>query len=387
MMAKGYPEDFAKRVFRQLEGFGSYGFPESHAASFALLVYISCWLKHYYPDVFAAAILNSQPMGFYAPAQLVSDARKHGVAVRPVDINLSAWDNTLEELSGKYCALRLGFRQVKGLREEDMQVLLSARRDGFASLHHLHDAGVSESALEKLADADAFRSIGLDRRQALWEVSALSDKPHGVFKGQPSESTTEPLICLPQMTAAEHVLQDYSSTTLSLKAHPVSFARAHLKANQIHATSDLAGRNDGEFLCVAGIVLVRQRPGTASGICFITIEDETGTANLVVFQKVFEQYRKEILQSRLLMVSGRLQKEGEVIHVVVTTCYNMSWLLREMTAPGTEPQVLPQSRADEKDGELFPADGNRKLKKQCKVNYSPREILNDNQCNKNYLTI
>ncbi|MGE9310473.1 error-prone DNA polymerase [Niabella sp. CJ426] len=363
MMAKGYPEDFAKRVFRQLEGFGSYGFPESHAASFALLVYISCWLKHYYPDVFAAAILNSQPMGFYAPAQLVSDARKHGVEVRPVDINLSAWDNTLEELSGKYCALRLGFRQVKSLREEDMQILLSARKEGFASLHHLHDAGVSESALERLADADAFRSIGLDRRQALWEVSALADKPHGVFKGQPSESNTEPLIHLPQMTAAEHVLQDYSSTTLSLKAHPVSFARPHLKANQIYATSDLAGRGDGEFLCVAGIVLVRQRPGTASGICFITIEDETGTANLVVFQKVFEQYRKEILQSRLLMVSGRLQKEGEVIHVVVTTCYNMSWLLQQMTAPGTEPQVLPQSRADEKDGELFPADGNRKLKR------------------------
>ncbi len=360
MMARGYKQEFAERVFKQLEGFGSYGFPESHAASFALLVYVSCWLKHYYPDVFATAILNSQPMGFYAPAQLVADARKHGVQVRPVDINLSEWDNTMEELSGKYCAIRLGFRQVKGLRAEDMEVLVSGRKGSYKSLHHLHDAGVSQAALERLADADAFRSLGLDRRQALWEVAALADKPHGVFKGQPSESNSEAPVQLPVMSQAEHVLQDYSSTTLSLKAHPVSFVRHHLFQNQILSTADLANQENGVFLCVAGIVLVRQRPGTASGICFITIEDEKGTANLVVFAKVFEEYRKEILQSRLLMVSGHLQKEGEVIHVVVKTCYNMSWLLQEMTTPGKEPEVLPQSRADEKHGDIFPAEGNRK---------------------------
>jgi len=362
MMARGYKQEFAERVFKQLEGFGSYGFPESHAASFALLVYVSCWLKHYYPDVFTTAILNSQPMGFYAPAQLVSDARKHGVEVRPVDINQSLWDNTMEELSGKYCAIRLGFRQIKGLREDDMQVLLKERKDGYTNLHYLHDAGVSQAALERLADADAFRSIGLDRRQALWEVSALADKPHGVFKGQPSESASEIPVQLPQMSQAEHVLQDYSSTTLSLKAHPVSFVREHLLRNQIFSTADLVAQQDGAFLCVAGIVLVRQRPGTASGICFITIEDETGTANLVVFAKVFEQFRKEILQSKLLMVSGHLQKEGEVIHVVVKTCYNMSWLLNEMTNSKQEAAVDPKSRADEKDGALRSMDGRTPVK-------------------------
>lgn len=359
MMARGYEEEFAKRVFRQLEGFGSYGFPESHAASFALLVYISCWLKHYYPDVFATAILNSQPMGFYAPAQLVADARKHGVEIRPADINLSQWDNKMEEKAGKYCAIRLGFRQVKGLREEDMQLLVAGRQQPYGSVSEVQDAGVPLASLERLADADAFRSIGLDRRQALWEVSALSDKLNGIFQGQSAESSAEQAIKLPIMTDAEHVLQDYSSTSLSLKAHPVSFARSHLSGNRILSAAELSGCPDGTFLCVAGIVLVRQRPGTASGICFITIEDETGTANLVVFRKVFDQYRKEIVQSRLLMVSGRLQKEGEVIHVVVKACYNMSWLLQEMAAPGEEPQVQPLSRADEKDGALHASDGNR----------------------------
>ncbi len=357
MMARGYKQEFAERVFKQLEGFGSYGFPESHAASFALLVYVSCWLKHYYPDVFTTAILNSQPMGFYAPAQLVADARKHGVKVRPADVNYSSWDNTMEEKAGKYCAIRLGFRQIKGLREDDMQILLAARNEGYTSLHYIHDAGVSQAALERLADADAFRSVGLDRRQALWEVSALADKPHGVFKGQPSESASEIPVQLPQMSKAEHVLQDYSSTSLSLKAHPVSFVRSHLIQNQILSTADLSKQEDGVFLCVAGIVLVRQRPGTASGICFITIEDETGTANLVVFAKVFEQFRKEILQAKLLMVSGHLQKEGEVIHVVVKTCYNMSWLLNEMTNSKQEAAVEPKSRADEKDGALHSIDG------------------------------
>jgi len=350
MMAKGYKEDFANRVFKQLEGFGSYGFPESHAASFALLVYVSSWIKCYYPDVFAASLLNSMPMGFYQPAQIVIDARKHDVEIRPVDINHSYWDNVLEERSGRYCPIRLGFRQVKGLREDDMQVLLSARNRPFTSIHSLRDAGVTVAVLERLADADAFRSVGLDRRQALWEVSALGDRPVGMFTGQSPEATAEQDVQLPAMSLSEHVIQDYRSTSLSLKAHPVSFVRKKLSQLQILPTRELNLWPDGTLVKVAGLVLVRQRPGTASGICFITIEDETGAANLVVFQKLFEKYRKEVLQSRLLMVEGKLQREGEVTHVVVTRCFNMSGLLHSLTeTKDGSATVVTLSRADERD--------------------------------------
>ena len=352
MTKKGYTEEFARRVFKQLEGFGSYGFPESHAASFALLVYVSCWLKCYYPDVFATALLNSMPMGFYQPAQIVIDARKNGVEVWPVDINFSNWDNLLEESEKirEYYPIRLGFRQVKGLREDDVEAILTARKVPYTSIHALRDAGVSQAALEKLADADAFRSIGLDRRQALWEVAALSDRPLGLFTGQPSESTYEPKIELPQMTASEHVVQDYASTSLSLKAHPVGFVREKLKQLHVVSTKDLNNIPDGKIVKVAGLVLVRQRPGTAGGVCFITIEDETGFANLVVFQNLFEKYRKEVLNARLLMVEGKLQKEGEVTHVIVRRCFDLSSLLRKLSAPEMgDPSMLTLSRADEKD--------------------------------------
>ncbi|MBO9595682.1 MAG: error-prone DNA polymerase [Niabella sp.] len=341
MIKKGYEKDFAERVFKQLEGFGSYGFPESHAASFALLVYISSWIKYHYPDVFCCALLNSQPMGFYRPAQIVIDARKHGVEVLPADVNHSCWDNTLEEKNGAYCPVRLGFRQVKGLKEDEMQVLTGKRTQPYRSIVQLSDAGISQTALEHLADADAFRSLGLDRRQALWEVAALADKPSGVFEGQPSESIAEPAVQLPVLSTAAHVLQDYNSTSLSLKAHPVSFARSRLQQRNIAPTRMLEQWPDGAFVRIAGLVLVRQRPQTATGVCFITIEDETGIANLVVFHKVFEKYRREILQSKLLMVSGKIQKEGEVIHVVVRRCYNMNALLQDMAAPGTEALRLP----------------------------------------------
>ncbi len=364
MLKNGYTQEYAERVFKQLEGFGSYGFPESHAVSFALLVYISSWLKCYYPDVFACGLLNSQPMGFYAPAQIVKDAQKHDVKVRPVDINHSEWDSTLEEKDGEYCALRLGFRQVKGLREDDMIKLVAARKKMFTSINEIVDAGISITAIEKLADADAFRSIGLDRRKALWEISSLADHPTGVFKGQASESAIEQHVTLPEMTASEHVVQDYSSLSLSLKAHPVSFVRAQLKSQQIVSTAELNDMPDGAPVMVAGLVLVRQRPGTASGICFITIEDETGSANLVVFRQLFDKYRKEILQSRLLMVAGKLQREGEVIHVVVQQCYNLSHLLRKLIPSGNEdPHVLALCRADEKDGELRTADSRGVSKK------------------------
>ncbi|MEJ7780273.1 MAG: error-prone DNA polymerase [Daejeonella sp.] len=359
MTAKGYTLEFSLRVFKQLEGFGSYGFPESHAASFALLVYVSSWIKCYYPDVFATAILNSLPMGFYQPAQLVIDAKKHGVEVRPVDINYSAWDNLMEEKTGKYHAVRLGFRQVNGLGMEDVEVLVTARSSSYTSITGLRDTGVSQAALEKLADADAFRSIGLDRRQALWEVSALSDRPIALFSGQPSESIREIQISLPLMTESEHVIQDYAATSLSLKAHPLSFVREKLRLLHIRSAKELEAVKDGDPVKVAGLVLVRQRPGTASGICFITIEDETGCSNLVVFQKLFDQYRKEILGSRLLMVEGKLQREGEVVHVIVKRCFDLSKLLRGLTAGEKEDlPLLTLSRADEKTHPT-PAD-NRK---------------------------
>jgi error-prone DNA polymerase len=348
MKRNSYTEEFAKKVFKQLEGFGSYGFPESHAASFALLVYVSSWIKCYYPDVFAGALLNSMPMGFYQPAQLVIDAQKHGVEVKPADINYSNWDNMLEEKSGKYCVLRLGFRQVKGLREEDIQLLMTARLNAYKNINQLYDAGLSNAAIEKLADADAFRSIGIDRRQALWEVST-KDKPVAMFKGQSVDTTDEQKIILPVMSASEHVVQDYATTALSLKAHPVHFVREKLEQLHVLQTKQLAAAKNGDIIKVAGLVLVRQKPETAKGVCFMTIEDETGFANLVIFSTLFEKYRKEILQSKLIMAEGKLQIEGAVVHVIVSAVYNFSRLLKKLTTSESENlPLLTLSRADEK---------------------------------------
>jgi len=360
MMKKGYTEDFAKRIFRQLEGFGSYGFPESHAASFALLVYVSCWLKHYYPDAFATGLLNSMPMGFYQPAQIVIDAQKHGVEVRPADINHSSWDNLLEEKLGKYYAIRLGFRQIKGLREEEMALLVDRRSEGYKTVTSLIDAGIAIATLERLADADAFRSIGMDRRKALWEVSALQDMPEEIFKGQPSESVLETQVELPLMSQGEHVVQDYATVGLSLKAHPVSFVRPQLEMLRILSTHSINNdATNGQLVKVAGLVLVRQRPGTAGGVCFITIEDETGFTNLVVFEKLFETYRKEILHAKLLMVEGRLQREGLVVHVIVTKCVDLTKLLGKLVQREQDDlPVLTLSRADEKT-EPHPAQNKR----------------------------
>jgi len=349
MIKNGYTLEFSQRVFKQLEGFGSYGFPESHAASFALLVYISCWLKCYYPDVFATAILNSLPMGFYQPAQLVIDARNHGVEVREADVNYSQWDNLMEEKSGKYHAVRLGFRQISGMRAEDVEILIATRITPYQTIPALMDAGVPLAALERLADADAFRSLGLDRRQALWEVSALAARPIAMFEGQSAESPAEMQISLPLMTNAEHVVQDYAATSLSLKAHPVSFVREQLRMLHIRSTKELDDLKDGDPVKVAGLVTVRQRPGTAKGICFITIEDETGFSNLVVFEKLFTQYRKEIIGSKLLMAEGKLQREGEVVHIIVKRCFNLSKMLRGLNLAENDNQpVLTLSRADEK---------------------------------------
>lgn len=363
MVQKGYQEEFAFRVFKQLEGFGSYGFPESHAASFALLVYVSCWLKYYYPDVFSAALLNSMPMGFYQPAQIIIDARKHGVQVNPVDINYSDWHNTLENKEGQYRAIRLGFRQARGLSEEEMKLLTSAREKPFTALHQLIEVGLSRAAVEKLADADAFRSIGLDRRQALWEVAALGDIPVGIFKGSASESTSEADPSLPEMSLSEHVLQDYSSLSLSLKAHPVGFVREQLLENNVLETRELSLWPDGTLVRVAGLVLVRQRPGTAKSVCFITLEDETGIANLVVFKNKFDKYRKEILGAKLLMVEGKLQKEGEVIHIITQQIFDLSSLLSRLNATHSrKPKKSRDKKTADKiiQGEIFPKGRNFK---------------------------
>ncbi len=348
MIKNGYTLEYALRVFKQLEGFGSYGFPESHAASFALLVYVSSWIKCYYPDIFACALLNSMPMGFYQPAQIIIDAKNHDVEVRPVDINYSLWDNKLEEKAGRYCALRLGFRQVKGLRQEDMLILISNRKEMYSAVNELRDLALPAAALEKLADADAFRSIGLCRREALWEVST-TDRPVAMFTGQPAADGNDEQVLLPVMTTSEHVVQDYATTSLSLKGHPVSFIREKLEQLRIFPNNQLSSLKNGEFVKVAGLVLVRQRPGTAGGICFMTIEDETGIANLVIFKDLFDEFRKPILQSRLIMVEGNVQIEGEVIHVIVKRCYDFSTLLRQLTLTNNNnfPE-LPMSRSDER---------------------------------------
>jgi error-prone DNA polymerase len=319
MVTRGYEADFAQRCFNQIKGFGEYGFPESHAASFALLVYVSSWLKCYYPAVFAAGLLNSQPMGFYAPAQIVRDAREHDVEVRPPDVNFSEWDNLLEP-SGTGWALRLGLRQVHGMAAEAAERLMAARDMPFADIPDLAArARLNARTIRTLAAADAFRSMHLDRRAALWGAQALKDAPDlPLFNGQRDEGT-EPVTHLPAMPLCEHVVADYQTLRLSLKAHPMSFLRASMARQEYRAATDLATLRNGQHLRLAGLVLVRQRPGSAKGVCFITLEDETGVANLVVWPKVMAQFRKTIMTARLLQVTGHVQRDASsgVVHVVV----------------------------------------------------------------------
>ena len=375
MTKRGYTHEYSKRVFRQLEGFGSYGFPESHAVSFALLVYVSSWLKCYYPEVFAAALLNSMPMGFYQPAQIIIDARKHGVKVVPVDVNHSQWNNTLEHKDGSYFTLRLGFRQIKGIREEEIALLIKGRKQNYTTVNQLREMGISQATLERLADADAFRSMGHDRRKALWETSTIDHQTHAIFSDKPGVyDDIERSIALPEMSLSEHVAYDYATTSLSLKAHPVSFVRKELETLRIKSAADLEHVKDGEIIKIAGLILVRQRPGTASGICFITLEDETGTANLVVYAYLFDKYRKEILQSRLLMVEGKVQRDGEVIHVVVKRCFNYTKLLsRLMKTNNEELQISTFARPDERTGP--PRDS--RIEKQAKSEDTQIKIFPD----------
>ena len=379
MVTRGYDEDFATRCFQQIEGFGEYGFPESHAASFALLVYVSAWLKRHYPAAFACALLNSQPMGFYAPAQIVRDARDHGAVVRAVDVNHSGWDSVLEPLVfsplvGKgqgggapekeagQCALRLGLRQIKGFKEDDADRLVAARGQGYRDVYDLwRRAGLGAGALEKLAEADAFASMGLKRRAALWAVRGLKDAPLPLFAAAealaerakasspplpvpptqggrgptykalpldggglgggdrvstPLEILREPTVTLPDMAIGEEVISDYTALRLSLKHHPMELLRPMFTNARTVQSHRLAQLKTGTRVEVAGLVICRQRPGTASGVIFMTLEDETGVANVVVWPKMFETFRKPVLRARLIAVKGKVERDGLVIHVI-----------------------------------------------------------------------
>ncbi|HWE76571.1 MAG TPA: error-prone DNA polymerase [Stellaceae bacterium] len=346
MTGNDYTPDFARRCFDQIKGFGDYGFPESHAASFALLVYASAWLKCFYPAVFACAILNSQPMGFYAPAQLVRDAKEHGVEVRPVDIAASNWDHTLESDGTGGFALRLGFRQVKGFREEDAKELVAARAAGDAATLRLlwQSSPLKRAAFEKLADGDGWNGIGLKRRDALWAASGLGEKPLPLFAAATRpDSMTEPAVALPAMSLGEEVTADYNHLRLSLKAHPLSLLRPKLKRERVLRNRDLAALKDGQRAKLAGLVLVRQQPGTAKGVIFMTLEDETGVANIVLWPDIFARFRRIAVNSRVLGVEGKVQrdKSGFVIHVIADRLVDLSTRLAALDQP-LIPRDMPE---------------------------------------------
>ncbi|MDA1133197.1 MAG: error-prone DNA polymerase, partial [Proteobacteria bacterium] len=340
MVARGYEAEFAERCFRQIEGFGEYGFPESHAASFALLAYVSSWLKFHYPAAFACALLNAQPMGFYAPAQIVRDLKDHGGEVRAVDVNESAWDCTLEA-TPRGVALRLGFRQVRGLREVDAERLMTARTRPYRDVEDLwRRSRLGPDGLEKLAQADAFGSMGLSRREGLWAVRPLGPAPLPLFARDQEEGgdgDAEPAVTLPVAGIGEEVIEDYRAIRMSLKRHPMALLRPGLA--RITTAADLEHRAAESWVKVAGLVICRQRPGTASGVVFMTLEDETGVSNLIVWPSVFERYRKVVLGAQVVGVTGKLQREGIVLHVVAAKMFDLSARLGELL-PG-QPPVRP----------------------------------------------
>lgn len=354
MVDHSYEQAFAERTFSQLEGFGSYGFPESHAASFALVAYASSWMKCHYPDVFCASLLNSQPMGFYAPAQVVRDAREHGVEIRPVCVNASRWDCTLEPRGDKRhgLAVRLGLRMVKGLPNHHGAQLVAHRTDEpYRSVEEVwRRADVPAAALERLAEADAFRGIGLDRRQALWAVKGSADTVLPLFAAadaprRPLPELVEPQVMLTPMKDGREVVEDYRSIGLSLKRHPVAFLRETLRARKMVACADLQHIRDGRRVIVPGIVLVRQKPGSAKGVMFITIEDETGVANLILWQDRFAAQRRLVLSAGMIACHGRVQREGEVVHVITDRLEDLSDLLRSV-GERDEPFPIQHGRGD-----------------------------------------
>lgn len=338
MVERGYPKEFAERTFKQIEGFGSYGFPESHAASFAKIVYASCWMKHHHPDIFCAALLNAQPMGFYAPAQIVRDARNHGVKVWPVSANDSHWDCTLEPTNGRYMAVRLGFRQIRGLANVHGAAIVAARGSlPYESVEEVwRRAGVPRAAIERLAEADAFLCLAEDRRHGLWKVKGLGEAPLPLFaaaderEARFSPEGHEPITSLRPMTDGREVVEDYRSLALSLRAHPLFFLREQLDAMKIVRCAELATIRDGRNVEVAGVILVRQRPGSANGVLFVTIEDETGIANAILWPDKFEIYRRQVMSASMIAMRGRLQKEGEVIHIICDRIIDHDDMLRSV---------------------------------------------------------
>ena len=354
MVARGYDQAFAERTFSQIEGFGSYGFPESHAASFALIAYASAWMKCHHPDVFCAALLNAQPMGFYAPAQIVRCAREHGVAVRAVSINESGWDCTLEASEGPMLAVRLGMRMARGLSE--MHALSIIRARGGVRYRSVEEvwrrSSVPAAALAHLARADAFGCFGLTRRAALWEVEGLAETALPLFvaadRGRlPRPEIVEASVTLPAMTDGGEVVADYRSVGLSLRRHPLSFLRAEFEARGMVRCADLERTRNGRRVTVPGIVLMRQKPGSAKGVMFITVEDETGIANVIVWPSLFERQRRMILSASTLGVRGVVQREGGVIHVLADALIDLSEELRRVGERGGGPFEWPTGRGDE----------------------------------------
>ncbi len=356
MVERGYDLEFAERTFSQLEGFGSYGFPESHAASFALIAYASSWLKCHHPDVFCAALLNAQPMGFYAPAQIVRDARDHGVPVLPVCINASRWDCTLEPTNRPdRFAVRLGLRQVRGLSNVDAAALVSARGDfPFRSVDDAwRRAHVPAASLVKIAEADGFQpGLKLARREALWAIKALRDEPLPLFAAASAREQAlvpevdEPEVALKPMTSGREVVEDYGHVGLTLRDHPLAFLRGDLDGQKYVTCKTAGAAKDGKSLKVAGLVLVRQMPGSAKGVMFITIEDETGVANLVIWPTLYEKQRRVILTSSMLGIDGRIQREGDVVHLIAYKLFDLSGPLASI-GDRSRPFPLPHGRGDE----------------------------------------
>jgi error-prone DNA polymerase len=362
MTARGYDKAFAESCFEQIKGFGSYGFPESHAASFALLVYVSAWIKKHHPAAFAAALLNSQPMGFYAPAEIVRCAREHGVPVLGPDVSFSHWDCTLERDQKGVLCLRLGFRQIDGFREDDAYTIANSRGYGYRGFADFaRRTGLSKRALVTLAEADALRSFGLDRREGLWAVRRLpDDNPLPLFayeghRGATPELGAEKIAPLPVMPLSEHVLADYQTTRLSLKGYPTQFLRSRFDEEGIVSCKGVGALADGAHVRCAGVVLVRQRPGEGTAI-FITLSDETGVCNVVVWERTFAHFRKEVMGARLLLAEGKVQKSPEgVVHLMAENLIDRSADLRLLAGaalPAPKPvhrhprdvRILPPSR-------------------------------------------
>ncbi|TGX49172.1 DNA polymerase III subunit alpha [Sphingomonas gei] len=354
MVARDYDREFAEKTFKQIEGFGSYGFPESHAASFALIAYASSWVKCHHPDAFCAALLNAQPMGFYAPAQIVRDARQHGVEIRPIDVNHSRWDCTLEDSFGRYKAVRLGLRMVRDLANVDGAAIVTARgQQLYMSVEEIQRrAGVGRGALDRIGEADGFGSLALSRRSGLWDVKGLGNAALPLFAaaderdGKLRREAIEPKVLLAPMGEGAEVVEDYRASGLSLRAHPLAFLRDELKARKMITCEQLQTAKDGRWVELAGIVLVRQKPGSAKGVMFITLEDETNVANLVVWTNVFENNRRTVLGASMMGVRGQVQREGEVIHLIAQRLDDLSPLLASVGHRADVSEIYRVSRAD-----------------------------------------